>query len=525
MNRIEFYNKLDRYKQVHLDNEELQHSASNYGKQYYNKIDKYYPDGTARYFYSQAEWEAYQREKDQDKWRKQQEAKKKAEEKNNMSGYDTWKKNQTAQEEAKKSQANKLNDISDEKKQKQAEVYNKNAEAAANEGNREEYRREREAEWGRRKAIYRKEQQAAIDAKNIRRNSAADAHEGDREQAKIEAQKRYDDAERAKYQGKKKLEEKQEAERKQKELDEVKRLGKENMEKAEQERKWKRQQEEAQRRVEQREQAKQQAQYMNNVEAIKRAEEEKKHAETKAKGDAILAEKKKAEEALTEYKNNSIKELTEENTKLVNDITKAYLGDSDSIDTSNKLYKYLDAELRKIDPDYAKYKKSLYDYIKPGVFGYEAKRMKKVETALENMKANLTQEGSNKSYTDIKESGAKTLLEDKAKEETRKINNGITAELGNARISLGKMYNGDSKTFKLDDSLKKELDKKLKEIDEDYEGDIYKYVRPYLFGTWIKDSDSYDNVKKALDQLELELRNSDEMDDVYGDFIKELTKI
>ena len=34
---------------------------------------------------------------------------------------------------------------------------------------------------------------------------------------------------------------------------------------------------------------------MNNVEAIKRAEEEKKHAETKAKGDAILAEKKKAD--------------------------------------------------------------------------------------------------------------------------------------------------------------------------------------------------------------------------------------
>ena len=51
MNRIEFYHKNDEYKALH-------HSAQN--TKYYNKIDNYYPDGSARYFWSLAEWEAYE---------------------------------------------------------------------------------------------------------------------------------------------------------------------------------------------------------------------------------------------------------------------------------------------------------------------------------------------------------------------------------------------------------------------------------------------------------------------------------
>ena len=83
MNRHEFYDKLNTYKI-------LQHS-SKYGDKYYTKIDKYYPDGSARYFYTRQEWEAYQKDKGQDEFRKQQEQKKKAEQKADMTGYKDWK--------------------------------------------------------------------------------------------------------------------------------------------------------------------------------------------------------------------------------------------------------------------------------------------------------------------------------------------------------------------------------------------------------------------------------------------------
>ena len=101
MNRIEFYDNLNLFK-----TNSLQHN-SEYGKQHYAKIDKYYPDGRARYFWTKAEWDAYQREKqgkEQDQFKKNQAQKKtalnkEAERSNDMSGYDKWKKEQ---EESKK---------------------------------------------------------------------------------------------------------------------------------------------------------------------------------------------------------------------------------------------------------------------------------------------------------------------------------------------------------------------------------------------------------------------------------------
>lgn len=86
MNRHEFYDNLNKYKS-------LQHS-SQYGDKYYTKLDKYYPDGSSRYFYSRQEWEAYQRDKGQDEWKKQQAQKKEAENRSGMSGYTDWKKNE-----------------------------------------------------------------------------------------------------------------------------------------------------------------------------------------------------------------------------------------------------------------------------------------------------------------------------------------------------------------------------------------------------------------------------------------------
>ena len=110
MNRHEFYDNLNKYQS-------LSHSG-NY--KYYNKIDL--PDGKSRYFYTKAEWDAYQEGKARNKYEQQkktiannkaadeakakanqenstvvknnkaaEEAKKKAEERNNMSGYTKWK--------------------------------------------------------------------------------------------------------------------------------------------------------------------------------------------------------------------------------------------------------------------------------------------------------------------------------------------------------------------------------------------------------------------------------------------------
>ena len=78
----------------------LSHSNLNYGQKFYNKIDNYYADGRARYFWSKAEWDAYQREQQgqaQDKFKKEQAQKKtavskEAERGNDMSGYEDWKK-------------------------------------------------------------------------------------------------------------------------------------------------------------------------------------------------------------------------------------------------------------------------------------------------------------------------------------------------------------------------------------------------------------------------------------------------
>lgn len=113
MTRYEFFNNLAKFKK-----NELKH-ASQYN--YYNKLDKYYPDGTARYFYTKAEWDAYQDGINQENYKNEQAKKKVAEDRNDMSGYASWKKKE------------------DEKKrvEKQAQQQiNNNAEASKHEGDR-----------------------------------------------------------------------------------------------------------------------------------------------------------------------------------------------------------------------------------------------------------------------------------------------------------------------------------------------------------------------------------------------------
>ena len=58
MNRLEFFSKLQDFENSHKNT--LKHSnGRDFG--YYAKIDKYYPDGTSRYFYTKEQWDAYQK--------------------------------------------------------------------------------------------------------------------------------------------------------------------------------------------------------------------------------------------------------------------------------------------------------------------------------------------------------------------------------------------------------------------------------------------------------------------------------
>ena len=113
MTRYEFFNNLAKFKK-----NELKH-ASQYN--YYNKLDKYYPDGTARYFYTKAEWDAYQDGINQGNYKNEQAKKKVAEDRNDMSGYASWKKKEDEKKRVEK--------------QTQQQINN-NAEASKHEGDR-----------------------------------------------------------------------------------------------------------------------------------------------------------------------------------------------------------------------------------------------------------------------------------------------------------------------------------------------------------------------------------------------------
>lgn len=101
MTRYEFFNNLAKFKK-----NELKH-ASQYN--YYNKIDKYYPDGTARYFYTKAEWDAYQDGINQGNYKNEQAKKKVAEDRNNMSGYASWKKKEDEKKRIEKQTQQQIN--------------------------------------------------------------------------------------------------------------------------------------------------------------------------------------------------------------------------------------------------------------------------------------------------------------------------------------------------------------------------------------------------------------------------------
>ena len=133
MNRHEFYDKLNEYKSLSHSND----------YKYYNKIDL--GNGKTRYFYTKAEWDAYQEGETRNKYEQQKktiannkaadEAKAKANQENS-----TVIKNNKQKEEAKKI-AEQKNNMSDYNKWKQQqEIYKKNAEASKYEDDRKGYK-------------------------------------------------------------------------------------------------------------------------------------------------------------------------------------------------------------------------------------------------------------------------------------------------------------------------------------------------------------------------------------------------
>ena len=139
-------NDLNARYEKDLEKEGILVHAGNY--KYYNKIDL--PNGTTRYFYTKAEWDAYQdgqgqaakkeepiknndgwsadkvlkehfdKKKEEEgragmtgysEWKKNQEAKSKADARNNMSGYEEWKKNQSTTQKKNTSSSDVSKDI------------------------------------------------------------------------------------------------------------------------------------------------------------------------------------------------------------------------------------------------------------------------------------------------------------------------------------------------------------------------------------------------------------------------------
>lgn len=512
-----FYNKLDKYH--------LAHATDEWGKQYYNKLDNYYSNGKARYFYTKEEWDAYQREqqgKAQDTFKKQQEAKKKADAKNNMSGYSDWKNKQEQKKAAESSQSNKLNDINDEEKNKQAEIYNKNKNAADAESDRQEYKVSRENEWNRRKAIQRNNEKAIEKGRMINKNKMAERHEGDREMAKIEAQKKADQIQRDKYIGKKKLEEKLAAD------------------------KWKRQQEEAQKRVEEREQRAELAKKNQEAreaatnksrdtfrELVKKQERDelaKKNQEAQEaainKSREIEREESVKREAVNNYKEKSSTELDQQNTAINNLLDQCYNKRNVPFNIDNELVEELKTQIALKDPEFVtRWNSDIGKYVQPWVDSNimfwdgdkDDEHYKIAKETLNEISTKYKNDIDNTKYDDIPENN-QTYLEKKKEDYDRKIESDITQDIAKAKLSLIKVHQGDSKNFEIDPSLKKILENKLEQIDDKYDGDLYDYIKPYFGLSFLPDNASYQNIEDILNEMEEELKSGKNPYGIYTEY-------
>lgn len=568
MNRIQFYNKLNKAKDevlrrqiehssiqnnfnsryIKIDDyyginkpkyftedefRELKHSTE-YGKQHYAKIDNYYPDGRARYFWSRQEWEAYQRDKGQDEFRRQQEAKKVADQRSGMSGYDDW--NKQRKENAQNGVKKLYSDYTENKKLQK--IYNESENKAMYEelGRKAKVHNQQVKNYDNNKkageALENAEKQKW---EKLKKENNPMKTTADRERDELKKSK--DAEQKAKYEANKSVNKKR-VEQLTEEIEKLK--GKANLLKN---RDFKKDSDYSEyKRLN--EQIKNKEESLNNAkELLKKEREEKFNQNMSSKEKAIKEgqeaikkgneqQAKENEKAAEEARQKEIREWTEKSSNefarkfnAIVDNLEECAGSRDAKFTQDGiLVEMLEAEIRNMDPEFdSKFDGSLAKYIRPWIGNiYDKTHTDLVAKALGKMHVKFNQALEEATYDDIQYD---TYLAKKDAEKKENINRAINTDLAKARISLNKMYNGDSKSFDLDPSLKKVLDKKIRAIDDDYNGNLYKYVRPWLFDTFIKDDDSYNTVKDLLNEIEDELKNANSNSDVYSVYLRNVAKL
>ena len=502
MNRIEFYNRVDRFKEKLAKEEELKHASGGRsfdthsgGKKfsdtkYYTKIDNYYSDGRTRYFYSKDEWDAYLETKNK--------------------GKEIAKKNDSGREAAMK------NSYSAEQQRKEEQAKKE-----------EEERKQREEAFNlekQRQENYRKNMEAAQNAEKDRYTGVT---------KKVEAPKTREQAEKEAQQRELERQNSQPASAESKRImeleDEIMKLtGKINLAKN---------REKTKPDVKNRNDI---AKYEKEIANKQKSIENLQKQISKKNDSGREAAMKKSYEAEQERRNNAVKEWKKEAaddakskvTEIQDAVKKIYndLERNTEFKIDNEISDLFKEELAIEDPDFDG---DITKYIRPDWYGKyldaigggnakQEDRVAKVNNALEKVAKRLYDEIDAADYDGIQYG---TYLDGiKAKQNENKTK-AITKDLAEAKLRLSQIYQGNSNGFKMDESLMKVLNEKLQDIDATYDGDIESYVRPYLFGKWIKDDVSYNNVKKALDEIEKELKAADKNNDSYGTYIQKVSKI
>lgn len=517
MNRIMFYNKLDKYH--------LAHATDEWGKQYYNKLDNYYPSGKARYFYTKEEWDAYQREqqgKAQDNFKKQQEAKKLVSNSKPLSASDILKI------KAEEAANNKLKETEELVKQyKQNENYTKNKEAAEARAKEEKERYSKLHEENNPSPKTREEAEREAIKKEQERIRKADIEAKKRpeikalDQAKDELTKLKGKQNLAKNRGLDDKENKKEydklakeIEAKEKEIASIrKKMADETL---------------ANRDKEIKEATERQQAYIKAEERRLKAEENAKaKKEAEEQGRKALKELNEKQEVINKYKTASNTELDQQYTATKNLIEQCNNSkDEIQFKLDNLLVDELKTEIASQDPEFiSKWNGDLTNYLQPWNDGWywfinghdDSGHGKIANDALEKVVNKYKTAIDNTTYDDATNATG-TYLEKKKEEYDRQIESDITQDIAKAKLSLIKVHQGDSKKFEINDSLKKILENKLEQIDEKYDGDLYDYIKPYFGLSFLPDNASYQNIEDILNEMEEELKSGKDPYGVYAEY-------
>ena len=543
MNRIMFYNKLDKYH--------LAHATDEWGKQYYNKLDNYYSNGKARYFYTKEEWDAYQREqqgKAQDRFKKQQEAKKKISTTGNAKTSEpvvnlVWK------DEPKTKPANKFapvqEEIINEMKQPQFKLsqkdidkitkdaidktigdmamktYTKENNIKKNQGNNPEAERWKNTDERIKRDKQIQEAQKRVDEKEHPDTRSAEGKRIDEledELVKLNGKRNL-----ARNRGRGLLEKdnlnefKQLTEEIQKKEKEVENLRKELSKKT----------------VSGRDAAtnKSRDTFRELVKKQERDELAKKNQEAKEasikKSQDLAREESAKREVVNNYKEKSSTELDQQYTVTKNLIEQCNNSkDEIQFKLDNLLVDELKTEIASQDPEFiSKWNGDLTNYLQPWndgwywfINGHDDSGHGKIATDALNKIVNKYKTAiDNTKYDDISENN-QTYLENKKEEYDRKIESDIVQDIAKAKLSLIKVHQGDGKNFEINPSLKKILENKLEQIDEKYDGDLYDYIKPYFGLSFLPDNASYQNIEDILNEMEEELKSGKNPYGIYTEY-------